>query len=436
MSIPRVAGAAAGRSGVCSTKPRSHRSLPLTTFAAVFLFSAASSGLVLLAGCSLDELPENPSFVTVESAAKRVPLPDGGSIERRYLVDGVATDPEWADIPYSYVAVGPENGNQGGSFLVAIKAAHDSTRLYMLVQWPDAEPNQLGPRLVWDPERNLTPTGCDTLLVGCSWNLVDANEDRLAVMWDLGDAADGNGPFRERGCQVACHGDMHPLSGAVDVWQWRAARTNPVNYPLFGSVRVGFADDGYADGAGRVDDAGTSFFRDNYELIPCADGSSPVPLKVAVALDVDQQPTTRGNDNMRPCEYVFDGSGSIPGGEPFDCTTRNNPCRLFNQEDVVEWTTGDDLSALLLTRPANEAARESRHDIEARGRWEAVLSPGNIQVKGTWTLEMSRLLLVGNGDDIDFDWRSQEPQYLAIAVMNNSGRIHSGSPVIELRFEP
>ncbi len=401
-------------------------------------FLAFSAGLGLIAGCSLDDLPENPSFVTARRASRLVAVPGADSTQRRYLVDGVATDPEWIDVPYSYVAVGPENGNQGGSFLAAIKAAHDGERLFILVQWPDAAPNQLGPRLLWDPERNLIPTGCDTLLVDCSsWNLVDADEDRVSVMWDLGDAADGAGTFRERGCQVACHGNMNPLSGAVDVWHWRAARTNPVNYPLFGSTRVGFADDGYADGAGRVDDLGTSFFRDNYRLVPCVGGGSgPVPLKVAIGLDTEQQPTTRLNDNMRPCEYVFDGSGTTSGGEPVDCTTRNNPCREFNQEDVVEWTVGDDVSAFLLTRPANSAARESRHDVEARGRWEAIVSPGNIQVKGTWTVEMSRLLVVGNGDDIDFNVAGQEPYYLAIAIMNNSGRIHSGSPVIELRFEP
>jgi hypothetical protein len=430
-----VAGAAAIRRGERPSELRFPGSLPLSALTS-FLFITAV--LALVAGCSLDDLPENPSFMTVGRVSRNVAVPGADSTWRRYLVDGFATDPEWAAVAYTYVAVGPENGNQGGSFLVALKAVYDGERVYMLVQWPDAAPDQLGPRLVWDPERNLTPTGCDTLLVDCSsWDLLDADEDRLSIMWDLGDAADGAGTFRERGCQVACHGNMHPLSGAVDIWHWRAARTNPVNYPLIGSTRVGFADDGYADEAGRVTDQGTSFYRDNYRLVPCASGGSgPVPLKVAIALDTDRQPTTSLNDNMRPCEYVFDGSGTTSGGEPLDCTTRENPCREFNQEDVIEWTTGDDLSGLLLTRPFNEDARESRHDVEARGRWEAIVSPGDIQRKGTWTLEMSRLLAAGNGDDIDFDPAGQEPYYLAIAVMNNSGRIHSGSPVIELRFEP
>jgi hypothetical protein len=224
---------------------------------------------------------------------------------------------------------------------------------------------------------------------------------------------------------------MHPVGGSVDIWQWRAARTNPLNFPLSGSYRVGFADDGFANGAGRVEDPGPSFYRNNYQFVPCGDGTEQaVPLKLAVALDSNQQPTTRINDNMRPCEYIYD-----PTGSTLTCNSRGNPCRQFEQVDVLEWVVGDDLSATLLNRPANNEARRSRHDVEARGRWDEVVSPGGDQRKGTWTLEMSRILSVGNAEDIQFDPQRQEPYYLAIAFMNNSGRIHSGTPVVELRFQ-
>ncbi len=386
----------------------------------------------LLPGCSLDTPPENPTGVTVQPVSALVSVPGGEFVPRRYLVDGVASDPEWSAIPYSYVAMGPEHGNQGGSFILAMKAAYDTERLYLLFQWPDSRPDRLGPRLIWEPSRPLVSAGCDTLLVSCAWRLVDDDEDRLAVMWDMGDARDGSGAFRERGCQVACHGNMHPLAGSVDIWQWRAARTNPQNFPLIGNFRVGFADDGYADGAGRVDDPGLSFFRDNYRFVPCGDGNEqPVPHRIPDALDANQQPTIRDNDFMRPCEYVYERSSFS-----FGVCSRQNPCRLFEQNDVLDWVSGDDLSATLLNRPLSGGARESRHDVEARGRWDAVVSPGDIQRKGTWTLELSRRLTVGRSEDIDFSVARQEPYRLAVAIMNDSGRIHSGSPVIELRFQP
>jgi hypothetical protein len=318
-------------------------------------------------GCGLDDLPQNPTSVVAFPVAQRVPLPDGGTQERRLLVDGIATDPEWADVPYHYIAMGPEYGNGGGSFVAALKVVHDSAQVYVLVQWPDHTPDHLGPRLVFSPSRALSSSDCDTLLVGCSWELTEEDEDRLAIMWDLGNAGDGGGTFKERGCQVACHGNMHPLTGTVDIWQWRAARTNPIQFPIDDNIntRVGFAEDGYADSEWRILDPGSSFYRDNYRMVRCADGSrSPVPLKTAVALDVGGQPTTRVNDNMRPCEFVYDATGNA-----FDECARENPCRQFNQEDVEIWLAGDDVSALLLDRPDNEGQRRSLHDVQARGQW-------------------------------------------------------------------
>ncbi len=332
------------------------RILPALRLAALLAIAAAQ-------GCGLDDLPENPTSVVALPVAQRVLLPDGETQERRLLVDGVATDPEWAEVPYQYIAMGPEHGNGGGSFIAAIKVVHDSARVYVLVQWPDGTPDNLGPRLVFSPNRALSPSDCDTLLIGCSWRLTDDDEDRLAIMWDLGNAGDGSGTFKDRGCQVACHGNMHPLTGTVDIWQWRAARTNPIQFPIPGTnVRVGFAEDGYADATWRILDPGAGFYRDNYRVGNCE--GTPVPLKTAVALDVSGQPTTRVNDNMRPCEFVYDASGNA-----FDECARENPCRQFNQEDVEIWLAGDDVSALLLKRPENEAQRRSLHDVEARGQW-------------------------------------------------------------------
>lgn len=109
MSIHGVATAGAPSRRRCR-KPPSRRSLAI---APIFLCGVLTAWLGIFSGCSLDDLPDNPSSVLVYSVPKRVNLPGGESTERRYLVDGIATDPEWAEVPYSYVALGPENGNQG-----------------------------------------------------------------------------------------------------------------------------------------------------------------------------------------------------------------------------------------------------------------------------------------------------------------------------------
>jgi hypothetical protein len=399
---------------------------------AVAALLAVSTFVLGLAGCGLSEdLQQNPLTLVATPVPLRVQLPNGDTIERRLLVDGEATDPEWSTVPYQYVAMGPEFGNGGGSFVAAVKVAHDSARVYILVQWPDETPNNIGPRLVFAPNRGLNPNDCDSLLVTCSWQLVDQDEDRVAVMWDMGNAADGGGTFTNNGCQVACHGSMHPLSGAVDIWQWRAARTNSIQYPIPGTnARVGFAEDGYADGTSRRLDPGTPFYRNNYRWVDCAGGGrAPVPLELPVGLDVNGQPTTRNNDFMRPCEFVFD-----PSGVQFTVCSRINPCRQFNQDDVESWVAGDDLSAFLTNRPASETQRRSLHDVEARGSWVGT-AQGAVD-RGVWTVEMSRLMNTGNSDDLSFQPGRAEPYHMALAVMNNAGKIHSGSPVIEVTFQP
>lgn len=391
---------------------------------------AVLSGPILLllalatGGCSLEgELEPNPVTITVTPVARRVDLPGGESEERRRLVDGFATDPEWRDIPYTHIAVGPEYGNQGGSFVASVKAVHDSARIYFLIEWPDLTLNRTGPRLIW--QLGNFPSPCDSLVINRAWGLTSDDEDRLSIMWDMGDARDSRGTFREVGCAVACHGNMHPTSGSVDIWQWRAARTNPIQFPLTSSRLVGFADDGFADGGGRIDDPGRSFYRDNYRLVPGLVGDQlvPAPLKLPPA-------DFAVNDRMRPCEYIYE-----PRAVDFTCNTRQNPCRVVEQEQVTEWVRGDDLASFLLYRPPDEVSRESRHDVEARGRFSQFISGGGF-VKGTWTLEMSRSLRVGRSEDLDFDANRAEPYHMAIAIMDNTGRIHSGSPVIEVRFQP
>jgi hypothetical protein len=173
-------------------------------------------------------------------------------------------------------------------------------------------------------------------------------------------------------------------------------------------------------------DPGTPFYRDNFRYVDCGGGErAPVPLEIAIALDNNNQPTTRINDFMRPCEYIYD-----PAGAGFSECSRENPCRQFNQDDVERWVSGDDVAAFLTNRPAGEPQRQSLHDVEARGRWV-----GEAQ-GGVWTVEMSRTLRTGRSEDRDLLVGTAEPYYMALAIMNHAGRIHSGSPVMQITLRP
>jgi hypothetical protein len=391
------------------------------------VLGASLLAVLLSVGCSLDENPLKIDRIDVQvtRGSFLVDVPGSIATERRFLVDGLATDPEWGTAPYYYVSMSPEQGTGGGTFTTALKVVTDSVRIYFLVQWPDLSDNDLGPRLIFDSDQPISGN-CDPQLETCVWRLTDEDEDRIAFMFDMGDARDSRGTFAELGCQVACHGNMHPIWGEVDIWHWRAARTNPLQFPLIAGVRVGFADDEHADGDGRAPDTGTPFFSDNFEMIDCGDGTSgPRPLKVADALDADGQPSTRDNDFLQPCSFI-----SQRAGLGYNLCSTRNPCRLFEQEEVEVWVEGDDMSAFLLERPGQvlgssvNIPRESRHDVEARGRWEF----------GVWTLEMSRPLATGRDDDVRFDIEPGSTTTFSMAIMNNAGDTHSGSPVIHLRF--
>ncbi len=54
---------------------------------------------------------------------------------------------------------------------------------------------------------------------------------------------------------------------------------------------------------------------------------------------------------------------------------------------------------------------------------------------GSWTLELTRLLGGSGAEDVSFDFDRPEPYHMALAIMDNDGRTHSGSPVIEIRFQ-
>jgi hypothetical protein len=49
---------------------------------------------------------------------------------------------------------------------------------------------------------------------------------------------------------------------------------------------------------------------------------------------------------------------------------------------------------------------------------------------------MSRLLNTGRAEDRDFRVGTAEPYYMALAIMNHDGRIHSGSPVMQITLRP
>jgi hypothetical protein len=135
-------------------------------------------------------------------------------------LDGVESEGEW---PSESIVTG-----RG----VTIKSMVDGANLYVLASWADTTNSTAKDQWTFD---------------GANWN-ADGDEDRIAFIWDMKDAA-GNSLNGAEGasCAPMCHTPkMYTSVGRVDVWHWKANRFNP----------MGFADDKYWDTCQDCDDGG------------------------------------------------------------------------------------------------------------------------------------------------------------------------------------
>ena len=93
---------------------------------------------------------------------------------------------------------------------VTLQAMADGEFLYLAASWADETESIAANRITYD---------------GSQWSQ-SGNEDRIAFLFDMGQTgADGVN------CQAFCHfPGMSTNGGIVDVWNWQAARSNPMGY--------------------------------------------------------------------------------------------------------------------------------------------------------------------------------------------------------------
>lgn len=318
-----------------------------------------------------------------------------------------------------------------GSLRLAVQAAHDDENLYLRFRW---ETQADRPGVMHNYMRYTGesweffggPRSAERVRQGEEPPLY---EDRLALMIDDGDA----GGFAEQGCWASCHNGMrdmpdepspgtveaHPRLGAaglgkddvrkylpssrndrtaswdrvkspeaiadirerggfVDLMQWRAARSNPVN----------MADDGYVL---------------EYRLFD--DGQKPFSWNV-------------DRDSMIP-KYMFDpdsvGRKSLTVADIEDGP--ESPA-LIREDNTVpydpdaDWQEGDVLPGRLLSRA--DARGSAADNSRVSGEWE----------DGTWAVTWTRPLDTGNDDDIALNRGDRYTVGFAVHDDNVTTRFH------------
>jgi hypothetical protein len=118
--------------------------------------------------------------------------------------------------------------------VATLYAMDDGVNFYLAATWADATESIAKKQWFFD---------------GATWTQSE-NEDRFGIIFDMG-LNDPDGVS----CVTMCHGDglMRTNFGFVDVWHWKAYRSNP----------MGVADDKRWETDDRHSDSGTSSYSDN-----------------------------------------------------------------------------------------------------------------------------------------------------------------------------
>ena len=144
----------------------------------------------------------------VEVAAKKVKDTEAPKIDGRM-------DKVWDSVRATKVTAieGPQ-----GKVEISLKFLYTDTDIYFLFQWPD-KTESLNRLLEFD---------------GKEWKKVKGYEDRLNLAWDINNTVKD---FPKKGCAAVCHKvdkEVELKTGGpnerVDIWHWKAQRSNPVGY--------------------------------------------------------------------------------------------------------------------------------------------------------------------------------------------------------------
>lgn len=315
------------------------------------------------AGLSAAELPPRDQFFSLAITDNAGPQKNGASLltlkfeegtpdattvvaeKGTPVINGKDGDEAWG--PASEVELSPFNGG-GGPSKTTVKAAYDDYNIYFLVKWADPTSTESIHKKMWTYDAATD-----------SWSQAQ-NEDRVYFLWNI-NAVD----FSQGGCALYCHvgkpdwekaeskmGANNP-GDKMDVWHWKAARTNP----------VGHADDKYW-----------------------------------VDLTHAQEIIYEGERILRT-RLGDSGSGFYSGNEKqglpafmhADDPGANADVLMEHQavefDPEADWKDGDTIPGYVLKR-----ATGSRANVVSSATY----------TEGTWVVELKRSLYTYNADDVQF----------------------------------
>ena len=236
------------------------------------------------------------------------------------------------------------------------------------------------------------------------------SEDRLALLFEIGTITN----FATAGCMVKCH----PSDGAAgayletdgemgDMWHMKAARSLPVTEATqTGAATVN--DDHQATAGefsfmGYVDDKVLTYDEEPHEGDGGRHGDDGTSTYGRNRNSAKTGPIYIEEDPDNYLDAMVLTQAEIDGGEAMDIASAT-------LEDVAAaWANYEGMGALIPERILREPDG-SRADITQAAVWK----------DGTWSTEITRKLVTGNADDVQFDDLDATYRF-GVALMDDSG---------------
>lgn len=215
----------------------------------------------------------------------------------------------------------------------------------------------------------------------------------------------------------------------ADMWHMKAARSLPLFHIGTGASFLGYMDDKYigyvaldAMGApiandpdgGRYGDAGrSSYYHNRIGSTTVIDGVSYAAKAAPIYMETD------------PLDYydaMLITANELKSGEAVDITGLNNATISSYWAKYTALSVPAGASPIAIPERILQLPEGSRADVLEGAAWAA----------GTWTIEISRKLVTGHPDDVQFDDLSASYEF-DIALMDDTGgeghSFHIGTPL-------
>ena len=240
----------------------------------------------------------------------------------------------------------------------------DGEYFYLAASWADETESIYKNRLKFDGNR---------------WSKAE-DEDHIVFLFDMGQTAEG------ANCQAFCHfPGMHTNGGLVDVWNWKAARTNP----------MGYSEDTYWDGLGQNPDDGVSSI-----LVNDLDASR-IPGFMA------------SSDPGAIRDFLVENTAAMEAFDPFGTQGAHTVDEAVSFDNTASFNADATLPGYVLRIPSGDVA-----DVQAAGKY----------ADGVWTVEFKRAYA---GSDQDFKVERGTTVQFMHDIFDNQGSDHAidGTPI-------